>query len=327
MDQATLRYKAMRYEHPEEIPVSIGVLPAAWLRYETEMRELAKRFPQFFGWVTDEYDFRANIPRTYRLGEHIDEWGCVWSNMEEGMEAIVTGHPVPNRADILTLEIPPNHDGRLPHGFMYLRLLDLRGFEEAMLDFAEECDELQILIDKVTTYNCLQVEAVVQKAGPVMHFGDDLGMQKGLAIGPAKWRQYMKPSFTKIYDIAHREGRLVYMHTDGMIYEIIPDLFDAGVNMVNPQIRANGLQNLVDVCKGRYPMDLDLDRQLFPFCTPADCREHVRECVEALYMPAGGLALRLEIGHDVPIENAEALFTAVDCARFYGTEKFTGWQR
>jgi len=323
--EKSLLHKAMTYDHPEEIPVSIGILPAAWLRYEKELKELIKRFPQFFSWMGEDYDFRANIPQTYRYGTHCDEWGCVWSNMEEGMEAIVTGHPVPTREDILTLKIPENRDGRLPHGFMYLRLLDLRGFEEAMMDFAEECDELQMLIDKVTEYNCLQVEAVVKSRGPIMHFGDDLGMQKGLAIGPAKWRKYMKPSFKKIYDIVHREGRLVYMHTDGMIYEIIPDLFEAGVNMVNPQIRANGLQNLVDVCKGRYPMNLDLDRQMFPFVTPAECREHVRECVEALYLPSGGLGLMLEIGHDVPPENMEALVEAVDRARTFGTSRFAGW--
>ena len=326
MDKEMLMHKAMTFDYPEGIPVSVGILPSAGLRYEKELRELAKKYPHFFEWLTDDYDFRAHIPQTYRVGTHVDEWGCVWSNAEEGMEAIVTGHPLPNREDILALEIPQNRDGRLPHGFMYLRLLDLRGFEEAMMDFAEECDELQILIDKVTEYNCRQVEAVVNQRGNVMAFGDDLGMQKGLAIGPEKWRKYMKPSFKKIYDIVHRENKFVYMHTDGMIYEIIPDLFEAGVNMVNPQIRANGLQNLVDVCKGRYAMNLDLDRQLFPFASPAECREHVRECVEALYLPQGGLGLMLEIGHDVPPENMDALLGAVSRARFYGTSAFEGWQ-
>ena len=42
---------------------------------------------------------------------------------------------------------PAVNDG-LPHGFMYLRLADLRGFEELMIDFAEEPPELQMLIDK-----------------------------------------------------------------------------------------------------------------------------------------------------------------------------------
>jgi len=74
-----------------------------------------------------------------------------------------------------------------------------------------------------------------------------------------------------------------------MIYEIIPDLFDAGVNMVNPQYRANGLDNLVRVCKGKFPVNLDLDRQMFPFASPKQCEDHVRECVEAFICPPEGL--------------------------------------
>jgi hypothetical protein len=151
----------------------------------------------------------------------------------------------------------------------------------------------------------------------VVWVGDDLGMQNGLAIGASKWRKYLKPSFKRIYDVAKNAGKLVYMHTDGMIHEIIPDLFDAGVNMVNPQFRANGLDNLVRVCKGKYPMDLDLDRQLFPFATPAQCAEHARQCVEALYLPSGGLAVKIEIGHDVPLENMEALLDEANRLRFY----------
>ena len=185
------------------------------------------------------------------------------------------------------------------------------------MDFAEEPPELQILIDKVAEYNRLQVLEVLKKDNPVVYFGDDLGMQNSLAIGPGKWRKYLKPAFAKIYAPVRDAGKLVYMHTDGMIHEIIPDLFDCGVNMVNPQIRANGLDNLVRVCKGRYPMNLDLDRQLFPFATPDECRAHVRECVEALALPTGGLGLVIEIGPCVPTENIRALLQTAEEYRYY----------
>jgi uroporphyrinogen-III decarboxylase len=190
----------------------------------------------------------------------------------------------------------------------------LRGFEEAMVDFAEECDELQILIDKVLEYNCIQIEAALQNVGEIMYFGDDLGMQRGLAIGPEKWRKYLKPCFKKMYSMVRKTGRYIHMHTDGMIYEIMPDLAECGVNMINPQFRANGLDNLVRVCRGKIPINLDLDRQMFPFATPSEIDSHVRECVEALYLPQGGLALYIELNYDIPLENASAL---LDAARKY----------
>jgi len=318
-----LMLKAMNYAYPGEIPIGVWFLPGAWMRHERELLRLAKKYPGLYGEIPDDYDYRKNISQTYHTGSYTDEWGCVWTNIEEGINAIVTGHPLRRRGDIPGLKVPDPLGATLlegftlPHGFMYLRLLDLRGFEEAMLDFAEECEELQILIDKVTEFNCRQLEAALPGSGPVLYFGDDLGTQRGLAIGPEKWRKYLFPAFKKIYSVAKSAGKKVYMHTDGMIYEIIPDLFLAGVDMVNPQYRANGLGNLVRVCKGRYPVNLDLDRQMFPLATPKECAEHVRECVEALYLPSGGLGITIEIGADVPVANIEALMGAADEYRYY----------
>jgi uroporphyrinogen-III decarboxylase len=82
--------------------------------------------------------------------------------------------------------------------------------------------------------------------------------------------------------------------------------------MINPQFRANGLDNLERVCKGKIPICLDLDRQLFPYGTPYEMKKHVEECVKRLYLPEGGLAINLEIGPDNPLENIKALFEAVN---------------
>ena len=306
--------KAMTYNYPEEIPISVGMLPAMWMHYGEELIRFAKDYPEFIPAIPDLSNPESFTSPSYRKGIFVDEWGCVWSNTEEGMESIVTSHPVPTREDISRLKIPENRNGHIPHGFMYLRLLDLRGFEEAMIDFAEECDELQVLIDKVLEHNCIQIECLLPGAGDVVYFGDDLGMQNGLAIGAEKWRKYMKPCFKKMFDMVRKAGKYVYMHSDGMIYEIIPDLAECGVNMVNPQYRANGLDNLVRVCKGKIAVNLDLDRQLFPFATPSQLDDHVRECVEALYLPQGGLGLAIELNYEVPLQNAAAL---LDAARKY----------
>ena len=318
MDKTANMVKAMTYDTPESIPLSIGFLPAAWKKYPEEIKELTLKYKDIFGDLGNSYVYDPNnLSNTYKLGQTTDEWGCVWSNIDEGMEAYVTGHPIKTKEDIRNLVIPPDRDGKLPHGFMYLRVLDLMGFDFAMMEFAYESEEIQNIIDKVLQYNCYQIEMIVNNQGPYMGFGDDLGMQKGLAIGPEKWRKYFKPAYKKMYDIVHKAGKLVYMHTDGMIYEIMPDLFDVGVNMINPQFRANGLDNLERVCKGKIPINLDLDRQLFPFATPSQLRDHVRECVETLYLPEGGLGLNIELNREVPIENMEAIIDEASKYQYY----------
>lgn len=107
-------------------------------------------------------------------------------------------------------------------------------------------------------------------------------------------------------------GHYVYMHTDGHIVEIIPDLIDCGVNVLNPQVGANGLESLARACKGKVCVNLDLNRQMFPFWSPREIDDHVREAVEALGSPEGGLWLFAEIADDVPLENVEAICQALE---------------
>jgi hypothetical protein len=317
------RFRAMRFQRPRRIPLSAGILPAAWMKHRRALDEIVARHPAIFGEHkagTTDYD---SVGGTYVEGSHTDAWGCVWSNKRTGMEAYVTGHPVPTHEAVRKLKAPERDTG-FPHGFMYLRLLDLRGFEEAMLDFADEPPELQMLIDVVLEHNVRQARLTLDgmsgrgEKNRIVTFGDDLGMQRGLAIGAEKWRKYLKPCFTRIYEPFKKAGHHVYMHTDGWILDIIPDLAECGVVVLNPQVRANGLDGLSRMCRGKICVDLDLDRQLFPFCTPADIDRHVKEAVEKLATQEGGLWLKAEIGPDVPLDNVEAIFSSMERYGGYG---------
>ena len=313
------RIKALTFDHPEVIPIGVSILPAAWIKHREALQAIVDAHPLIFGHETrDQRDYDA-VSGHYVAGRHVDAWGCVWENVAQGLDAIVKQHPVPTREDVHRLQ-PPQEDAGFPHGFMYLRLADLRGFEQVMMDFAEEPPELQMLLDIVLAYNLRQAAKRLETLGDsdrIVYFGDDLGMQTSLPMSPRKWRKYLKPCFAAIYRPFVDSGRYVYMHTDGHIVEIIPDLVDCGVSVINPQVRANGLDALAQVCKGRVCVDLDLDRQMFPFGTPADIDAHVREAVETLGAPEGGLWLKAEVGPDVPLENVEAICQALETYRGY----------
>jgi hypothetical protein len=309
--------RAIEFRRPAHIPVRVSLLPATWMRYRERLEDVVILHPLIFGrYERGSRDFDA-VSGTYAAGRHIDAWGCEWSNIAPGRDGLVTGHPVPTRQAVHSLKAPSEHTG-LPHGFMYMRLFYLRGFEELMVDFAEEPPELQMLIDIVLEHNMKELELTLKEGvPPLMHFGDDLGMQTSLAMGPAKWRKHLKPCFAKIFGRCRQAGAYTYLHTDGHCHEIIPDLIDCGLNVVNPQIRANGLDNLARVCKGKICVDLDLDRQMFPFCGPKEIDAHVREAVEALGSPEGGLWLTAECGPDVPLVNVEAICQALEKYRGY----------
>ena len=313
------QYRAMTYQNPKLIPVGAGILPSAWMKYRDEMDALCRRHPLLFPNYKRPENYDHIWTDTYHAGNHVDEWGCVWSNVHTGNEAIVTHHPVPTREDVHKLKLPAVVPESLKHGFMYLRLADLRGFEELMLDFAEEAPELQMLIDLVLQQNLKIMDKMLarMKPGEYYWFGDDLGMQTSLAMSAAQWRKYLKPAFTKIYKPYIAAGMHVFMHTDGCIHEIVPDLVDCGCKIINPQYRANGLDNLIRVFKGKVCCCLDLDRQMFPFASPGDLDAHVKECIAKLGSREGGLWVSAEINDDVPLRNAEAIFTALEKYRDY----------
>ncbi len=75
--------------------------------------------------------------------------------------------------------------------------------------------------------------------GPYVHMvenGDDLGGQQNLIISPKMYRQFIKPAEKALYDLIHEKApnAAVFRHTDGAIFSIIPDLVEAGVNVLNP---------------------------------------------------------------------------------------------
>ncbi len=170
-------------------------------------------------------------------------------------------------------------------------------------------------------YNLYQTAAVLPRMGEIIYFGDDLGTQTGIAIGAARWRKYLKPCYRKIYGLikAYKPSQVIYMHTDGCIWEIMPDIIECGADVINPQFRANGLDNLVRVCRKEHiiPINLDLDRQLFPVATRSRLFDHVAECVESLYLKQGALGLSVEFNYEIPLENMAAVLDAVEKYRWY----------
>ena len=151
----------------------------------------------------------------------------------------------------------------------------------------------------------------------IIAFHTDIGTQRGLMISPAKFRRIIKPMFKKIFTTCREAGVHVSLSSDGRLLEIVDDLVECGVSMHDPQFRANTLEGIARTYKGKMCINLDLDRQMFPFCKPADIRQQVKEAVEALHAPEGGLMIFASIsGANVPLENIEAICQAFEAFCF-----------
>lgn len=329
--------KAVTFDQPEWIPGSVSLLPATWLKYGQSLEKIVLAHPRLFPHYQPGGYLKMKLSRDYQKGRWVDVWGITWEGLTEGLanapvEALAPlrdwaafdsfqipdplmfdwyGHKIDWEQIRRNLQQAKNEGclvcGGLPHGAMYMRLYYLRGFSNFMMDVADHDPRLEKLISMVTEYNLTLVKKWLSLGVEMMCFGDDLGFQKSLPISPDDWRRYLKPSFFKLFQSCRKVKVLVSLHTDGYILDIIPDLIECGVSLLNPQVRPNSLSGIRKFCQGKVAVRLDLDRQLFPFATPTELREHIREAVRELFLPQGGLILSAECGPDVPLDNISVI--------------------
>jgi len=331
--------RAFEFRGPEWIPCGIGIAPLTWQLYREGLEDLCLRHPGLFkDFKRGSVDF-DNFGPVYRKGEYFrDNWGCVWYNAVGGIEGMVVGHPLADWSDFDTYRPPDpkrqgercdrdwdairkyvadcKEQGRPVVGDgerLFDRLYFLRGFENLMIDIATDDPHLPRLIDMLLEYETEQIAMWLELGVDAMAFHTDIGTQHGLMISPAKFRQYIKPLFTTLFDLCHKAGAHVCLSSDGRLLDIVDDLVECGVDMHDPQIRANTLDGIERAYKGKMCINLDLDRQMWGFCTPDDIKRHVRESVERLYSPDGGLMISVSVYDNcTPLENIEALCVALE---------------
>lgn len=338
--------RTIEFRGPEWIPCSVGFSPATWNRYREDLEDLILRHPLIFGrYEKGKRDF-DDFPNTYREGQaYTDNWGCIWENVQGGLEGIITKHPLVDYSALEHYRAPDpltktergerenwedlarrvqiaKDEGRvvwLGGDRFFERLHFLRGFENLMADFALNPPEVKRLIDLVLEHNMTLVRRCVGLAPDVVGFGDDLGTQTAPMMSPQHFAQHLAPGYRQQFQAARQAGAHVYFHCDGHILELIPQLMDCGVSVLNPQVGANGMDALAELCRGRLCLNLDLDRQgVLPFGTTKEVRDHVREAVSKLGTRQGGLMLYAECQPNVPLENTEAACRAMEEVRQLG---------
>jgi len=69
----------------------------------------------------------------------------------------------------------------------------------------------------------------------VIMLGDDLGTQRAPLISPELYREIIKPRHKRLFEfIKSRSEAKIFLHSCGAIRPLIPDLIDAGVEILHP---------------------------------------------------------------------------------------------
>lgn len=337
--------RAIRFEKPDAIPMVFHINAACWNHYDKDaLMELVDNHKYLFptpcsSSPTFALNARANAPYT-------DPWACVWTTTDDGITGSVHGHPLASwdafehyptpdpditdgtfPIDWAQIQAEVNNArtndeivwGSLPHGHTFLRLQDIRGYENFIFDMMDEYPRILQLIERVEAFNAGFIDRWMKLNPDVFSFPEDLGMQVGPMIPPDLFRKYIKPSYARLMKKAQEQGCLVEMHSDGDIRTLADDLVDAGVQAINIQDLVNGIDWIAERFRGKTCVHLDIDRQsITPFGTPQTIDALIHEEVSKIATPQGGLMMIYGMYPGVPLENAAALMDAMErYAGFY----------
>lgn len=183
---------------------------------------------------------------------------------------------------------------------------------------------------KVFEYQCEIGLKNIEKLSPVLGdkvqvvfvSGTDFGTQRGPFISPQTYRDLYKPFQKAINDKIHKlTNWSVFVHSCGGIYPLIPDMIEAGFDILNPvqcsaaDMDPAGLKKEFGDQLIFWGGGVDTQKTL-PFGTPEEVYNETRKRIE-IFNAGGGFVFSSihNIQSNVPTENILAMFRAIDDAR------------
>lgn len=289
------------------------------------------------GWVNGYYQDGYQSVDSYQ-----DEWGVTWKTIEyetrfgTGKYTEPFGPPLaddaaldryvppdPHRAELYTEAervISTYHDEYWIVGVTPTTIFEsawaLRGYERLMMDMAADDGKANRVLEIPFQYHKLVTQKLARLGVDMIWLGDDVGGQTSMLMSPKMWRKYLKPRMAELVASlrAINPHLKVAYHTDGVVYPIIPELIEIGIDVLNPiQPMAMDPVKLKHDYGDRLCFWGSMDiQQTLPFGTPEDVRREVMTRLKTIGRDGGlliGPTHNLQL--DTPLENFWAMVNTI----------------
>lgn len=197
----------------------------------------------------------------------------------------------------------------------------LRRMDNFLMDLFLNPDEVHRLLDELMKRHMDLLVNVCEAVGDIVDiikFGDDLGTNDGPLIPVETYREFFKPRHKIMCDYVKKHSNMhTMLHCCGGIYELIPELIDAGFEILNPvQINARNMEPLR--LKKEFGNDITFwggganTQNVLNNATPQEVKDHVKYNLE-VFSKGGGYVFNTvhNIMPDVPPQNIVAMFQAI----------------
>jgi uroporphyrinogen decarboxylase len=195
------------------------------------------------------------------------------------------------------------------------------GWDEIFVRCISDPDLVHYFLEGLTELHLDTLKRTLDAAGhviDVIQFGDDLGMQGAPLLNPDMYREIFLPYHKRIFSFVRENYPHIYvmLHCDGAVYDLLPDMIEAGMQVFNP---------LQTDCAGMDPARIKREfgdkitfwgggcdtHATLVFGTPTQVREDVRRRMQVL-APSGGFVFNQihNVLADAQPENVLAMIQA-----------------
>jgi len=319
----------IRHHETSEVPYTLGFEP-----------EVRARLDEYFGGPEWHQKLTPYILRCGSVSRHpqtpVDEthtkdaFGTVWRNdrlprvvVEPGLKAPdFEGYDFPSVTVFLDAEAKATAIRRASEtkasftivgtGLCLWHAWYIRGFQTTLMDCIEEEDFLEELLERMTQLTLALVKECEDVPADAIMMGDDWGDQRGVLIGPNRWRRFYKPRYARIFEAIHSQGKLAIMHCCGSAADIMGDIIDIGLDViesVQPEAAGMNPYELKEKWGDKITFWGGLGSQsTIPFGTPEGIREEIRRLRHEMSQSGGYiLAPAKPLRPETPTENAVAV--------------------
>lgn len=265
--------------------------------------------------------------------EFIDEWGITYKRKENVAwpADAPAGFPLKTKKDWKNYTIPDiNQAGRLAQIEIALRkgkehnmavFGSIRGpFTQTWLLFGyeyfsfmlfEEPKLINEIVEKVTDFSIAGGKMLAAAGVDAVLFADDYGGKAGPLMSPQHFARFIWPHQGRLVKEIRSTGVPVFMHSDGNITALLPDIVKKGIAGYHP-IERNANMSISQVKKD-YGNKLILmgnvsNQGVLIYGTVDEVIEQTKECI-SIAAPGGNYILSSDhsVHDDMPLENIYAM--------------------
>jgi uroporphyrinogen decarboxylase len=205
-------------------------------------------------------------------------------------------------------------------GGIFTRVWMLLGFQRFCMALSEDPELVAEMFRRVAAIQIAVLKRVIKQPGLIaVWYGDDLAYTESFMVSPDVYRKYLFPHMEELAKIAHDAGMPFMYHTDGKLWDVIPDLIALGVDVLHP-IEPKAMD--INEVKRRHGKDLaligNIDPNTLGLGTPEQVRAEVCRRIKDL-APGGGYAVGASpcFPLNAPMENIEAMRRCVfECGAY-----------